>query len=200
MTTKKISSVPPIGVQATAVVSGSFLTGAMVCLTGVVIPVFLDTDAESAHLLRHWVRLYHYGHIYMPVLCIATVGLYGYSSLRLKGWNSQHWTTYAAAAATTIAMVPFTWVFMAPTNNILFGWEEMATAGAPVAELDAVRKVVVKWAWLHLARSVFPLIGVIVGFTGILQERLHTSTPCAFFTHKRDPLMPVIINPSVLCP
>lgn len=143
----------------------------MVCLTGIVIPVFLDTDAESAHLLRHWVRLYHYGHIYMPGLCIATVGLYGYSSLRLKGWNSQHWTTYAAAATTTIAMVPFTWLFMTPTNNILFGWEEMATAGAPVAELEAVRKVVVKWAWLHLARSVFPLIGVIVGFTGFLQER-----------------------------
>lgn len=60
---------------------------------------------------------------------------------------------------------------MTPTNNILFGWEEMATAGAPVAELEAVRKVVVKWAWLHLARSVFPLIGVIVGFTGFLQER-----------------------------
>ncbi|KAG9230001.1 hypothetical protein BJ875DRAFT_488394 [Amylocarpus encephaloides] len=171
MAPKPNSKPPSIGVQATAVATGSFLTGAMVCLTGVVVPVFLDTDVEAIHLLRHWVRLYHYGHIYMPALCIGTVGLYGYSALKRRASESQQEAAYAVAAATTIAMVPFTWIFMAPTNNILFGWEEMATAGTSVAELSAVQDVVVKWAWLHLARSVFPLIGAILGFTEILQER-----------------------------
>ncbi|ESZ98978.1 hypothetical protein SBOR_0636 [Sclerotinia borealis F-4128] len=165
------SKPPPIGVQATAVVTGSFLTGAMVCLTGVVIPVFLNTDAESIHLLRHWARLYHYGHIYMPGLCVGTVGLYGYSALKGRTSKSQQWRTYAFAAAITIAMVPFTWIFMAPTNNILFGWEKMATTKTSGEELSSVQEVVVKWAWLHLARSVFPFIGAVLGFTGILQER-----------------------------
>ncbi|KAH6692173.1 hypothetical protein DL95DRAFT_316528 [Leptodontidium sp. 2 PMI_412] len=162
---------PPIGVQATAVATGSFLAGAMVCLTSVVIPVFLDTDTEPTHLLRHWVRLYHYGHIYMPALCIGTVGLYGYSAMKGRASESRQWLAYAVAAATTIAMVPFTWIFMAPINDILFGWEETATAGTFAAELGAVRKVVVKWAWLHLVRSAFPLIGAALGFRTILRER-----------------------------
>ncbi|KAB8304584.1 hypothetical protein EYC80_003963 [Monilinia laxa] len=171
MAPKSNSSLPPVGVQAAAVVTGSFLTGAMVCLTGVVVPVFLDTDAESIHLLRHWVRLYHYGHIYMPAVCIGTVGLYGYSALNRRASESQEWAIYTVAAAITITMVPFTWIFMAPTNNILFGWEELATAETSVEELNIVQEVVVKWAWLHLARSAFPLIGAILGFKGILQER-----------------------------
>lgn len=107
----------------------------------------------------------------MPALCIATVGLYAYSALRTRKLKSQHWPTYAVAAAMTIAMVPFTWVFMAPTNNVLFSWEETATAGELVADLRVVQTVVATWAWLHLVRSVFPLIGVIVGFAGIMQER-----------------------------
>ena len=66
--------------QATAVVAGSFLSGmscfliefgatfncprpgAMMSLSLVAVPVFLDTDTQPSHLLAHFVRLYHYGH------------------------------------------------------------------------------------------------------------------------------------------
>lgn len=137
-------------------------------LSTVVVPVLLDTNTESAHLLRQWVRLYHYGHILMPAVCVATCGLYGYAALSKRALLRREWLLYAVAGVTTISMVPFTWAMMAPTNNILFGMEASTTAS--VADLGAVQELVVRWAWLHAVRSLFPLAGVIVGLTSVLIE------------------------------
>ncbi|KAF2111955.1 hypothetical protein BDV96DRAFT_602435 [Lophiotrema nucula] len=158
-----------VSAQAVAVVTGSFLGGKQ-----------SSSHAEPANsnslfqalcptqLLRQWVRMYYYGHIGMPALCVATVGLYGHAAL----CDQRQRPKYSAAAATTLAMVPFTWVVMAPTNNILFGWETEATARIITSGVDlkAVQAIVVRWAWLHLARSVFPVVGVFLGFRAILQE------------------------------
>lgn len=140
------------------------------CLSGVAVPVFLDTNGDPTHLLRQWVRTYHYGHIYMPALCIATCGLYSYTAISKRAWKRKQWLTYALAAATTIAMVPFTWIAMAPTNNILFRLESLATSSLSVADISAVQDLVLKWSLLHVTRSLFPLVGAVLGFTGILQE------------------------------
>jgi hypothetical protein len=134
------------------------------------IPVFLDTDAEPTHLLRHWARLYHYGHIYMPTVCVATCGLYGYTVLSKRASNRKQWLIYAAAGATTITMVPFTWLMMAPTNNTLFRLEALASAPASAVDLITVQEIVVRWAWLHVVRSMFPLVGAILGLVAVLQE------------------------------
>ncbi|KAK0735105.1 hypothetical protein B0T26DRAFT_671296 [Lasiosphaeria miniovina] len=163
---------PSIGVPAVAVVSGSFLSGAMISLSAFVVPVFLDTNTDAGHMLRQWTRLYHYGHIYLPALCVATCGLYGYAALRKRAASSYspQWSRYATAAAATLAMVPFTWYVMMPTNDILFGLEAAATAGTGSPELVAVRALVIKWAWLHVTRSLSPLVGAFLGFTSLLRE------------------------------
>lgn len=135
----------------------------MVCLSGVAIPVFLDTDTDAAHLVRQWVHVYHYGHIYMPALCVATCGLYGYIALN----RLQH-RIYVLAGLSTIAMVPFTWIFMAPTNNTLFHLDGLDNLSS--IELAAVQDIVIRWSWLHLFRCLFPMVGVLLGFTGLLQE------------------------------
>ncbi len=142
----------------------------MISLSAFVVPVFLDTNKTAEHMLRQWVRLYHYGHIYLPALCIATCGLYGYAVLRRRAAGSKQWSRYALAALLTIAMVPFTWMAMSPTNNILFRLEG---SGSPV-DLDLVRGLVVKWAWLHVTRSLSPLFGAYLGFKGLVRE-LHAS-------------------------
>ncbi|KUI60092.1 Conidial yellow pigment biosynthesis polyketide synthase [Cytospora mali] len=90
------------------------------------VPVFLDTNTDAGHLLRQWVRLYHYGNIYnachmrdhLRDLCVHGTG--------------QPWVLirYALAAATPLAMVPFTWLVMAPTNNALFGLEASSASGS----------------------------------------------------------------------
>lgn len=141
-------------------------------LSVIVIPVFLDTDTEPTQLIRHWARLYRYGGFYMPALSVAVTGLYGYSALRKRTSNRKQWLIYAAAGATTITMVLFTLLMMAPTNNILLRMEALASASATASAvgLSTVQDLVVRWAWLHVVRSVFPLVGAILGLVGILQE------------------------------
>lgn len=142
----------------------------MMSLSTIVIPVFLDTDTESTRLVRQWARLYHYGHLYMPAVSVAVTGLYGYAALRKRASNRKQWLIYAAAGATTITMVPFTWLMMVPTNNTLFRLEALASATASAVDLSTVQELVVRWAWLHVVRSVFPLVGAILGLVGVLRE------------------------------
>lgn len=135
-------------------------------LSAFVIPVFLDTNQSTEHMVRQWARLYHYGHIYLPALCVSTTGMYAFTTLRKRAANNEQWSRYALAAISTIAMVPFTWVFMTPTNDTLFSLD----ASEFFMELGLARGLVVKWAWLHVTRSFFPLVGAILGFTALQQE------------------------------
>jgi hypothetical protein len=174
-------------VSATAVVSGSFLSGqcngkalkpnpfglmlnidagSMMGLSALVIPVFLDTIDDGPQLLRQWARLYHYGSIIMPALCVATCGIYGYVALSKRTAISPLWSPYALAAVSTLAMVPFTLWVMVPTNNALF--ELHRSEGS--TELDVVQVLVVKWAWLHVMRSLYPLFGAFLGFRALIRE------------------------------
>jgi hypothetical protein len=117
-------------------------------------------------MLEQWARLYHYGHIYLPALCVTTCGAYGYAALGKTGAGRQARKRYALAAISTIAMVPFTWMVMTPTNDVLFS---LGASGSGV-ELGLVRDLVVKWAWLHTTRSLSPLLGAFVGFATLLRE------------------------------
>ncbi|KAK3680669.1 hypothetical protein B0T22DRAFT_523546 [Podospora appendiculata] len=169
-----LSAAPNIRVPATAVVSGAFLSGAMTSLSAFVIPVLLDTNTtpDTGLLLRQWARLYHYGHIYLPGLCIATCALYGLAAtLRTRKTETQRSSRYILAAASTLSMVPFTWLVMVPTNDTLFSLEAAAaSSSSEPAPLGIVRGLLVRWAWLHVARSLAPLFGVYLGFTALLGE------------------------------
>ena len=138
----------------------------MISLSAFTVPVFLDTNGDAGHMVRQWVRLYHYGHIYLPALCVATCGLYGFAAMIKRAAGKKQSSRYALAAVSTFAMVPFTWLVMTPTNNTLFGLE----ASGAAEDLGHVRRLIVKWAWLHVTRSLFPLIGAFIGFKTFLQE------------------------------
>ncbi|KAJ5761820.1 uncharacterized protein N7511_005202 [Penicillium nucicola] len=140
----------------------------MLCLSAIAVPVFLDTDDTPSHLVRQWARTYYYGHIILPAACIATCGLYVYITLNKRATSRKHWLTYAVAGVTTFAMVPFTWVLMTPTNNSLFGLEQASSE--TTENLGAVQQLVVTWSWLHVTRSLFPMVGAIAGFRGLLQD------------------------------
>lgn len=86
----------------------------------------------------------------------------------------------------TVIMVPFTWVCMSPTNDVLFGLQRESQIGSlnqtqmgsfgnatgagiegegegDVATLEGVTELVVRWGWMHLVRSLFPLAAAVVG-------------------------------------
>ncbi|KAF4272488.1 hypothetical protein CNMCM8812_008667 [Aspergillus fumigatus] len=149
--------------QATAVITGSFLSGLMMGLSVVDIPVVLDTATQASQLLQHFTRLYDIGHKMMPSLAVTTCLLYGYTASRTTGGSG---LPHIIAAVTTISMVPFTWLVMAPTNNALFRMH----ANPAAANLGEVRRLLVRWAQLHAVRSLFPLMGSVLGLRQILRE------------------------------
>lgn len=128
--------------------------------------VFLDTNANTEQLLRQWIQLYRYRRMYIPALCIVTFGLHAYVSLSRRASSHKEWHRYGVAATLTISMVSFTWVAVAQTNNTLFRMESRNSA----TELTFARALVLKWAWLHVMPSLFPLFGAMIGFVSLLQE------------------------------
>ena len=133
------------------------------------IPLFLDTNTQSAHMLTQWVRLYHYGHLLLPSMAIATSLIYAYT-VTAKRASGNKWVTYAAAGVVTVSMIPFTLIIMAPTNSTLFRLEKEIKVEAAVATLDQVQALVTRWGRMHFVRSLFPLIGAVFGFSGLMDE------------------------------
>lgn len=143
--------------------------GAMMALSLMAIPLFLDTNTQSAHMLTQWVRLYHYGHLLLPSMSIGTFLLYGYTVIGKRA-SGQPWLIYAVAGAVTVAMIPFTLIVMVPTNNTLFRLEDEIKTKATITTLNEVQVLVTRWGRMHFVRSLFPLIGAVLGFSGILSE------------------------------
>ncbi|KAI1378722.1 hypothetical protein F4677DRAFT_443209 [Hypoxylon crocopeplum] len=143
------------GVQAIALVTGAFLSGAMMSVSFVAVPAMLDTTIEASHLRTQWARLYHYGHHVLPAIAVGTCLLHMYTALS-KG------RLFALAGITTVGIAPFTWVFMAATNVELF---RLGAQPLGQADMSRVRELVVKWTWLHVARSLLPLVGAIIALS-----------------------------------
>ncbi len=153
-----------IGAPATA---DPFCPGAMLSLSLMAIPVFFETTTEPAQLFHQWARMYHYGHRVAPTMALATSLLYAYTAIHKRA-AGRRWVVFAVAGVTTMIMVPFTLIFMVPTNNTLFRLQAESKA-APVASLGEAQELVTKWSRLHVVRSLFPLAGAILGLMGILQ-------------------------------
>lgn len=127
------------------------------------VPVFLDTTDSAAQLYQQWARTYHYGHRVLPAMAVTTLMLYVYTASKKKAANKP-WTNLALAGVVTVAMVPFTWLFMARTNNDLFRLEaESRSATAATFDIGEAQVLVLFWSGLHMMRSLFPLMGAVIG-------------------------------------
>ncbi|KAK8050742.1 hypothetical protein PG994_012472 [Apiospora phragmitis] len=136
-------------------------------LSGIAVPVLLEASRDIPQLAYAWTRMYHYGHLALPTMGVGTCLLYLVSAYRSRKGRA----TLFAAAVATVAMVPFTWVFMTPTNNQLFGLEAAAAAGTTgLLSLDEVRDLIVWWSRLHITRSLMPLLGAMLGATEIVSS------------------------------
>lgn len=129
------------------------------------IPVLLDTTTQASQLVYQWVRVYHYGHRIYPTMAITTCLLYGYAAFSKHAENSP-WKVFAVAGAMTLSILPFTWIFMLPTNNAIFRAQKQ-TESKRVPNWDTAHKLVIRWSWLHAARTLLPLTGAILGLFGV---------------------------------
>ncbi|KAL4784880.1 hypothetical protein BJX76DRAFT_356617 [Aspergillus varians] len=155
-----------VGVEAIAVITGSFLSGAMMSVYLLAMPSLFDTTTDPGHLLRHWSRIFYNGHVKGPGICLTTTALYGIATIT-KYSTGEPWGIFAAAGLTTVGMVPFTLTVMARTNNALFLLEGEVQKGNTPAWSDAER-LVQRWNRFNAARALFPLIGAVLGLLGTL--------------------------------
>ncbi|KAI3545135.1 hypothetical protein CABS01_11797 [Colletotrichum abscissum] len=138
-----------MSINAVAVLTGAFLS---------------DT---SSQLFHQFVRLYHYGHLVLPGLSLATLTLYASAGAMTRG-TGRPWAVYALAGTLTVAMIPFTWVFMVPTNNTLFDLHFKSQSAGVIAGIDDAKGLLRRWSLLHLARSLFPLTGAVIGLSRLV--------------------------------
>jgi hypothetical protein len=132
------------------------MTGAMMSISLLAVPTCLDTTLSATQLCRMWERVFHYGHRVLPAIALATGGIYMSIGLRDKSKR----LPMVVAGLATVSIMPFTWIFMFPTNDRLFA---MVAAGDADIDFAEARGLVIRWCRLHLTRSFFPLIGSVVG-------------------------------------
>ncbi|KAL4972728.1 hypothetical protein BDW66DRAFT_154435 [Aspergillus desertorum] len=156
------------GLQATAIITGSMLSGSMMTITLLSIPVWLDTITQPSYLLAQWLRMFHYGHRAHPSMAVLTLTIY--TICAWQRWSvGKRWRALLTAGIVTILVSAFTLLFMLPTNTTLFEYGS-GSPGTETVELQEVRRLVLKWGWMHLARSFFPLIGAVIGMGDLLRD------------------------------
>lgn len=120
---------------------------------------------EPTNAATNWQAIYKRGASIMPKVAGAVAVLYGYAAYDVRS-NSGPWGPYAGAAASVLAIVPWTLVVMNYTNACLAkmaqGKEE--TKGWNLGELLR------RWNILNMARSCFPLIASILALTNLINQ------------------------------
>ncbi|KAI1324427.1 DUF1772-domain-containing protein [Xylariaceae sp. FL0255] len=157
-----------VNVGGVAAISGFFLTGAMMNIAILDVPVMLSVNKNSTALLSHWATLYEYGARLYPSISV-TVGLLYLLAIISNGRLGRPLGVYLAAVATTLSMIPFTLIVMMPTNDKLMGARNLAVEDNVVVSLGEVDGLIGRWQMLHLLRCLFPLAGSLIGALGAFQ-------------------------------
>lgn len=140
------------------------------------VPVLLASTEDAHQLVKHWSHLYNFGSRFYPAMAVSISLVYIFAALRSSSRSSSNNKNnsgkktknprrfaFVLAAALTLTMAPYTWAFMSPTNNTLFSVAKLGLAGV-TTPLEDIHALLAKWRWLHFVRSLFPLVGSILGF------------------------------------
>lgn len=106
----------------------------------------------------------------MPIVAVTSLAAFAYTAYD-RSRRGLDWKRYATAGALTLAIVPFTLIFMHPTNQALLQIAGGGTTAAVVND-ESVRALITKWAGLNLTRSLLPLAGAVVGIWSLAEEKL----------------------------
>ncbi|OGM47484.1 hypothetical protein ABOM_002548 [Aspergillus bombycis] len=134
---------------------------------GLAMPAFLQTVPRSGQLVGYQRCLYRIGTTKGRVLGLTTTFLYASVSV-YQYMSGEPWHLSAAASLTTIGLVPFTEIVMAPTNNALARLETETNKGM-VVSWEETEQLVQRWDRLNAVRALFPLAGAILGSLRALQ-------------------------------
>ncbi|SPJ79551.1 uncharacterized protein FTOL_07942 [Fusarium torulosum] len=154
---------PSLLATATGITGSAWASGciASISLTG--IPAALQLSAPTSATV--WQEFFNRGIALMPKVAVTTALAYAYASYSAHR-EGRKWKGLAAGGALTVAIVPFTLIFMSSTNGLLF----KAAAGTLEASQEDVATLIGRWGVLNLVRSLLPLAGTIVGLSTVFQS------------------------------
>ncbi|ROV96349.1 hypothetical protein VPNG_09052 [Cytospora leucostoma] len=122
------------GVLGSAWISGGQAMVSMLAVPGL---LSISSSVPSQLLAQQWAGIYSRGKVLGPRAAVVSLLGYGYlvydRSRQDRGWGD-----YVGAMALTIGIVPFTLIFMVPTNQALLGVAE----GASTLPSEAVRELI----------------------------------------------------------
>jgi hypothetical protein len=134
----------------------------------ITMPVLIQTSTSVPVLLRQCRDIFDKGHIQGPALAIFICVTYCYAAWARTAAGDDG-KPFIVAAALTMGIVPYTWIFMWKTNTALFdAVEQSSITKSAVADLNA-KDMIGKWCGLHGVRSLFPLASAVVGFLVMLR-------------------------------
>jgi noranthrone monooxygenase len=128
------------------------------------IPVLLETTNQPEKLVHQWRRMYLNAHRRSPAIAVTTGLMYGYAAWS-KHAAGEPWCVFAAAALTTVGIVPYTLTFMQSINDALFRADHLAAKGTGLA-LGEVQRMLIRWGQLSAVRALIPLAGGVMGLLG----------------------------------
>jgi noranthrone monooxygenase len=101
-----------------------------------------------------------------PAISIATGLIYSYAAYS-KSQNGEKWRGFAIAGATTISMIPYTWIVMQRTNNKL--WAAVRGESKETVSNAEAQGMLNTWSRLNMVRAMFPLAGGVLGLLSVLK-------------------------------
>ncbi|GKT41836.1 monooxygenase hypC [Colletotrichum spaethianum] len=144
---------------ATGILGCAWWAGATASLSMFSVPAILPSaGSEPAHALRQWQHIFLSGASTGPKVALVTFLTLAYSAYDRRS-QGVAWKPYATAAALGLAIVPFTLIFMSPTNSALMaGAQGVKTLGS-----SETTELLTRWRALNFVRSLFSLAGAGVG-------------------------------------
>lgn len=100
-----------------------------------------EPATPHSHLARQWQNLYNIGSKAGPVAALGSATSFLYAVSRLPAGSTSKQRLLVTAASLSVAIVPFTFIFMLRTNNEIHRRANAANRGEE-AEIDNARKSV----------------------------------------------------------
>jgi len=134
-------------------------------------------SVPAGHLVRQWKYIFDDGKVQNPSLAAIAGASFAYLAWSVRSGTAlslivpkNSFQIYSAAAFLTFGMIPYTMIFMLPTNNKLMAKAEQVAGakGAVAADDKEIIELLRKWSFLSGIRSLVPLLGGVVSVAAIL--------------------------------
>ncbi|KZL87109.1 acetyltransferase [Colletotrichum incanum] len=143
---------------ATGVLGCAWWAGATASLSMFSVPAILQSGSEPAHALRLWQHIFLNGASTGPKVALVTFLSLAYSAYDRYS-QGVAWKPYAIAGVLSLAIVPFTIIFMSSTNNALIAGAQ----GVKTFGLSETTELLTRWRALNFVRSFISLASASVG-------------------------------------